>query len=164
TRLPMKSVHVDTHVLWIDPDNTDHYRLGCDGGVYESVDRGANWRHVANLPVAQFYDVACDDLVPFYHVYGGTPDHNTHGGPRPTVSALLHLAPAGVLLRGRAVCRGAFGPRARTPVPAGRTGGPSVRVTRRTGEEVGIRPHPATGEPPLRWNWDSPLVLSPHSA
>ena len=28
---------------------------------------------------------------------------------------------------------------------------------------VDIQPQPGLGEPPLRWNWDSPLLLSPHS-
>src|SRR5689334_22678230 len=57
-RLGEKSKHVDTHEIWIDPDNTDHYLVGCDGGVYESLDRGTNWDFKSNLPVPQFYDIA----------------------------------------------------------------------------------------------------------
>ena len=50
-RLGEKSKHVDNHDIWIDPNNTDHYLVGCDGGVYESYDRGANWDFKRNLPI-----------------------------------------------------------------------------------------------------------------
>ena len=49
--------HVDNHAIWVDPKDTDYTLVGCDGGVYESFDRGANWNFKSNLPVAQFYDV-----------------------------------------------------------------------------------------------------------
>lgn len=163
TPLPMKSVHVDTHVLWIDPDNTDHYRLGCDGGIYESYDRAQTWSHVTNLPVAQFYDVACDEAAPFYHVYGGTQDNNTLGGPARTRSVHgITNADWFVVLGGDGFhCK--VDPRDPNIVYAEAQYGVLVRYDRRTGESVGIKPHPAKDEPPLRWNWDSPLVLSPHA-
>ncbi len=55
--------HVDNHAIWIDPNNTDYLLVGCDGGVYESFDRGANWNFKANLPIAQFYDVTVDNRL-----------------------------------------------------------------------------------------------------
>src|SRR5262245_4268763 len=70
--------HVDNHVIWIDPDEPAHYLVGCDGGLYESLDRGATWRFSANLPVTQFYRVDVDHSAPVYNVYGGTP----HNKPR----------------------------------------------------------------------------------
>src|SRR5262245_18307811 len=73
--------HVDNHAIWIDPNNTDYILNGCDGGVYESFDRGANWHFKANLPIAQFYDVDVSNDAPFYYVYGGTQDNNSLGGP-----------------------------------------------------------------------------------
>ena len=76
--------HVDNHTIWIDPRDANFYRVGCDGGVYESWDRGRNWRFVANLPITQFYDVTVDSAGPFYHVYGGTQDNFTLGGTAPT--------------------------------------------------------------------------------
>ena len=56
-KLGESAKHVDNHAIWIDPDDTRHYRVGCDGGVYETFDRGATWEFKANLPVAQFYHV-----------------------------------------------------------------------------------------------------------
>ena len=73
--------HVDDHALWIDPDDTDHYLIGGDGGVYETFDEGATFLYKSNLPVTQFYRVNVDNESPFYNVYGGTQDNNTLGGP-----------------------------------------------------------------------------------
>ena len=72
TGLGEKNKHVDNHEIWIDPKNTSHYLVGCDGGIYESYNRGADWRFQANLPVTQFYDVAVDTAAPFYRGGAGT--------------------------------------------------------------------------------------------
>jgi photosystem II stability/assembly factor-like uncharacterized protein len=85
-RLGMKWMHVDCHCMYVDPHNPSYYLVGCDGGIYESHDRAVNWRHHANLPVTQFYDVTADDAAPFYNVYGGTQDNDTLGGPARTRS------------------------------------------------------------------------------
>ena len=73
--------HVDDHALWIDPDNTKHFYIGGDGGIYESFDEGKNYIFKSNLPVSQFYRVSVDNALPFYNVYGGTQDNNSMGGP-----------------------------------------------------------------------------------
>ncbi len=86
-RLGEKSKHVDNHEIWIDQNNNDHYLVGCDGGVYESFDRGANWDFKANLPVTQFYDVTTDNATPFYNVFGGAQDNFAFGGPSRTRNA-----------------------------------------------------------------------------
>ncbi|HCV42107.1 MAG TPA: glycosyl hydrolase, partial [Bacteroidetes bacterium] len=81
-----KSKHVDNHAMWIDPNNTNYYIVGGDGGVYESFDRAETWSYKSNLPITQFYRVAVDNATPFYNVYGGTQDNFSLGGPSRTIS------------------------------------------------------------------------------
>src|SRR5262249_30351634 len=143
--------------------NPNYYLAGCDGGLYESFDRAANWRHVPNLPVVQFYDVACDESGPFYHVYGGTQDNNSVGGPARTKSVHGIMNADWFVLHGGDGFHCKVDPKDPNTVYAEAQYGDLVRYDRKTGEEIGIRPYPEPGEKPLRWNWDSPLVLSPHS-
>jgi photosystem II stability/assembly factor-like uncharacterized protein len=154
--------HVDNHEIWINPADPRHYRVGCDGGIYESFDRGVSWRFIANLPVTQFYDIGVDEAAPFYHVYGGTQDNFTLGGPARSRS--IH----GIANADWFVTQGGDGfharvdPRDPNTVYCEAQYGELVRYDRRTGEKIGIQPQPGKGEPPLRWNWDSPLLVSPH--
>jgi photosystem II stability/assembly factor-like uncharacterized protein len=161
-RLGQKWRHVDDHVIWINPKNANHYRVGCDGGIYESFDRGANWNFMANLPVTQFYDVGADESGPFYHVYGGTQDNFTLGGPARTRSIHgITNADWFVTLGGDGFhCR--VDPKDPNTVYSTLQYGVLSRFDRRTGQSVIIQPQAGKNEPPLRWNWDSPLIISPH--
>ncbi len=78
--------HIDNHCIWIDPNNTNHLMVGCDGGIYETWDFAKTWAYKANLPVTQFYKVSTDNAFPFYHVHGGTQDNLSLGGPSRTTS------------------------------------------------------------------------------
>jgi photosystem II stability/assembly factor-like uncharacterized protein len=162
-RLGEKSKHVDNHVIWIDPDNTRHYLVGCDGGVYESYDRGSNWQFKSNMPIGQFYDVTVDNSMPFYNVYGGMQDNYSVGGPARTRSASGIVNSDWFVTHGGDGFRTQVDPEDPNTLYAELQYGSIVRVDKRTGERMGIQPGEAKGEPGLRFNWDSPFIISPHS-
>ena len=163
-RVGRRHRHVDDHALWINPANNEHLRVGCDGGIYESRDTGANWAYCANLPLTQFYRVSVDNSTPFYFVYGGTQDNNSQGGPSRTRDR------AGIANEDWFITVGGDGyetqvdPQDPNIVYSMWQYGGLVRYDRRSGEIVDIKPREKPGEEPFRWNWDSPLIISPHSA
>lgn len=161
-RLGERSKHVDNHDIWINPENTDHYLVGCDGGVYESFDRGANWEFKANLPVPQFYDITTDNAKPFYNIYGGTQDNFSFGGPSRTRSASGIVNSDWFVTNGGDGFRSQVDPEDSNTIYASLQHGVIVRFDKRTGERIGIQPQSGRNEDPMRWNWDSPFIISPH--
>jgi photosystem II stability/assembly factor-like uncharacterized protein len=157
-----RSKHPDNHVVWIDPDNTDHLLEGCDGGLYETWDAGRLWRHFSNMNVTQYYTVDVDNASPIYNVYGGTQDNATLGGPSRSKGA-------GVTNNEWFVVTGGDGfvsridPSDPNIVYGESQYGGVVRLDRRTSERVQIRPVEDRGESPLRFNWETPFIISPHS-
>jgi photosystem II stability/assembly factor-like uncharacterized protein len=158
-----RSKHVDNHVMWIDPDNTDYYLVGCDGGIYESFDRGKTWKYMPNLPVTQFYKVAIDYEEPFYFVYGGTQDNYSLGGPSRTTSAHGILNSDWYTTQGGDGFESQVDPKDPNIVYAQSQHGNLVRFDKKSGEKMGIKPRERKGEKSYRWNWDAPLLISPHS-
>lgn len=162
-RVPEKFKHVDTHAMWIDPKHPNYYLVGCDGGIYESFDRGENWNYKSNLSVTQFYDLTVDNATPFYNVYGGTQDNFTLGGPSQTRSASGITNADWFVVVGGDGFRVQVDPQDPNIIYGESQYGGLVRFDKRTGEFIGIKPQEAKGDAPLRWNWDSPLIISPHS-
>ncbi len=162
-RLGEKHKHVDNHCMWIDPANPDHFIMGCDGGLYETWDNAVTWQFKPNLPVTQFYKVTTDNDFPFYNVYGGTQDNASLGGPSRTIDD------AGIT--NADWYNTVFGDGFETQVDPEDPDivysqwqyGGLVRYDRKSGEIIGIKPVEGKGEPALRWNWDAPLLISPHS-
>jgi photosystem II stability/assembly factor-like uncharacterized protein len=162
-RLEEKQKHSDNHVIVFRADDPDYLLVGTDGGLYETFDLAQTWRFVANLPVTQFYKLAVDDDAPFYNVYGGTQDNSTQGGPVRTDSVV------GIPNSAWFITVFADGHQ-----PATEPGNPDivysewqqgnlVRYDRTTGEIVYVTPQGEPGDPPDRFNWDSPILVSPHS-
>lgn len=137
--------------------------IGSDGGLYESFDRGSNWRWFGNLPLTQFYTVAVDNALPFYNVYGGTQDNNTVGGPSRTTRATGIENSDWRTVVGGDGFRAAIDPTDPNIVYGESQNGGMVRHDRRTGENIPIRPQPEPGEDASRWYWDTPIVISPHA-
>ncbi|MGD9253693.1 MAG: glycosyl hydrolase, partial [Holophagae bacterium] len=162
-KVNFKYKHVDDHAVWLDPEDPDYMLVGCDGGVYESFDRGDTWLFKENLPITQFYRVSVDTSEPFYFVYGGTQDNATLGGPSRT------LRRSGISNEDWFITVGGDGyesqvdPTDPNIVYSLWQYGGLVRYDRRSEEIVDIQPQEEPGEPAHRWNWDSPLIISPHS-
>jgi photosystem II stability/assembly factor-like uncharacterized protein len=159
---PMGHKHSDHHATVFDPDDPDYVMYGTDGGLYESFDDGRTFRFVANLPVTQFYKIAVDYDEPFYNVYGGTQDNSTQGGPSRTMNVNGIRNSDWFITLFADGHQPAVDPTDPDIVYSEWQEGNLVRYDRRTGEQVYIKPQPAADEPSDRFNWDSPILISPH--
>ncbi|MDG2471117.1 MAG: hypothetical protein P8M80_17675 [Pirellulaceae bacterium] len=158
-----RSVHVDHHAIWINPNNPAHLMLGNDGGFHQSYDYGKTWDHVFNLPLAQFYAVSVDMQQP-YHVYGGLQDNGSWAGPSRTNSR------SGISKFDWYRVGGGDGfyvqvdPVDANIVIAESQFGAIFRSYRATGDRKWIRPRASTSEERYRFNWNSPIVMSTHDS
>jgi photosystem II stability/assembly factor-like uncharacterized protein len=154
-------IHDDIHAIWIDPSNSNHLIIGNDGGLAYSYDQGKTWVFVPNLPVGLFYHVSYDMATPF-NVCGGMQDNYDWCGPSAVRGS------SGIANHHWTTIQGGDGfvvlqdPESPRVIYSESQDGNMVRVDRVTGETMSIRPQAATGEPPLRWHWDTPIILSPH--
>ncbi len=150
--------HGDFHDVWIDPDDTDHLLTGDDGGLWYSYDAGNKWWKADNLPVSQFYHVSVDMDMP-YHVYGGLQDNSSWVGESEY--------PGGITSSRWENMYGGDGfwmfvdPTDPDYLYAESQGGEIGRVNRRTHEARNIKPLPRYQEGKLRYNWNTPIHVSP---
>ena len=159
-----RSVHGDYHSVVFDPSDPDYLMVGTDGGVYESFDSTENWKFFANMPITQFYKVTVDYDEPFYNIYGGTQDNNTQGGPSRTdnVHGIRNSDwYVTVFADGH---QSAADPTNPDIIYSEWQQGNLVRFDRKTGEIVYIQPQPDANEDSERFNWDAPILISPHNS
>jgi len=153
------AAHGDFHDVWINPKNTNVVYATDDGGVWRSEDGGNRWKHQMNLPISQFYHVSTDNADP-YHVYGGLQDNSSWVGDS--------SYPGGVSnSRWENMFGGdGFWMFEDTSDPdylyAEAQGGEIGRVNRYTHEIRGLKPLPNYGEKKLRFNWNTPIHMSPN--
>ena len=163
-RIPENKKHVDSHDVIFDINDPNYIMISCDGGIYESFDKMKTWRFIDNLPIIQLYRVGIDNSKPFYNVYGGTQDNDSFGGPSRTKNR------SGIRNSDWFVTTGGDGFQVRVDPK-----NPDIiytmsqyagimRYDKSNGEKIGIKPQPGISESAFRWNWDSPLIISPHNS
>ncbi len=155
--------HVDDHALWIDPDNTKHYMIGGDGGIYETFDGGQNFLFKSNLPVTQFYRVNVDNTEPFYWIYGGTQDNSSMGGPSRNLKRSGVSSSEWIITLGGDGFFQAIDPENPDIVYSEYQYGNIYRYDKKSGESIKIKPVPGKGEKTYKWNWNTPFIISPHT-
>ena len=159
--------HVDHRVVWVDPMNSKHILSGNDGGVSESWDDGAHWSQKNAINAQQFYDISVDNELP-YNVMGGTQDNGSWLGPTQNRNSYgmfpsdwLYLPTGDGFYAVRdwwnpeyVYYESQFGAASRMNLKTGQTQSLAVRLT---------PAQTAAGEPALRYQWNAPIVLSPHN-
>jgi photosystem II stability/assembly factor-like uncharacterized protein len=154
-------IHVDFHAMWVNPADPDYLIIGGDGGIGISRDKGKAWMWLPHLPVGQFYHVSYDMRTP-YTVCGGLQDNNTWCGPSQVRSRDGIANDEWFVVHGGDGFVGLIDPTNPRVIYAESQDGNVSRIDRTTNERKSIRPEPPQGEKPYRWNWDTPMMLSPH--
>lgn len=162
-RLNSRFKHVDNHEIVFDPHDPDYIMVGCDGGIYESWDKGEKWKYHDNIPIMQFYRVGLDNDYPFYNVYGGTQDNSTLYGPSRTLSRHGITNGDWKLAIGGDGFQARIDPEDPNIVYCQSQYAGIVRYNKATGSRTELQPQISIEEDPLRWHWDSPLIISPHN-
>ncbi len=162
-RMKREGMHSDSHSLNFRADDPDYLLVGTDGGIYESFDLAENWRFIDNMPITQYYKVAVDDTEPFYNIYGGTQDNGSHGGPSRTDTWHGIRNADWWKTLGADGHQSAVEPGNPLITYAETQQGGLHRIDQITGEQVYIQPQAGEGEDYERYNWDAPILISPHS-
>ncbi|HEY1190133.1 MAG TPA: hypothetical protein VGE74_20980 [Gemmata sp.] len=160
-----RTIHADQHALWVNPKNPKHLIVGNDGGLYTSKDGGQTFTANRGLVIGQFYGVAVDTRTP-YRVYGGLQDNGSWGGPTATPYEDGITLSDWHRLLGADGFQAAVDPADPYTVYVESQYGGLTRASLRSGPKgpvlKPIRPPVPKGGPPTRYNWNAPILLSPH--
>lgn len=158
------NVHVDHHALWLDPAKPGHLVNGNDGGINISWDNGASWIKCNNPPVGQFYAITTDNATP-YNVYGGAQDNGVWYGPSDYAASdgwqQSGDYPYKTVMSGDGM-QVQVDTRDNNTLYTGFQFGNYFRIDKKSGEQTYITPKHELGERPLRFNWQTPILLSHH--
>lgn len=158
-----ESLHDDHHAMWINPANPNHVIAGTDGGVGISYDRAKTFEAIYNMDLGQFYHVTYDMESP-YNVCGGLQDNYTWCGPSQVRSRTGIANESWVQIQGGDGFEAQIDPKDSRTIYAESQDGNIVRIDKVSNERKSIRPVPARGEAPYRWNWNTPILISPHDS
>lgn len=165
TSIDAENVHADHHALWINPNKSGHLIDGNDGGINITYDDGENWIKNNSPSVGQFYTVNADNAEP-YNVYGGLQDNGVWVGPSTNEEGMDWTSSGDYnykrLLGGDGM-QVEIDSRNPDIVYTGFQFGNYFRINRKTGERLYIHPKHELGESPYRYNWQTPILLSPHN-
>lgn len=154
--------HSDHHALWIDPQNSNHMILGNDGGLAITYDKGKSWDFYDNLPLAQYYAIGVDMETP-YNVYGGLQDNGSWKGPSNSLYGRITRDEWRSVGGGDGFYNQVDPNDSRWLYNESQFGN-IQRVDQKTGIRTAIRPQRREGEPEFRFNWNSPIHISPHNS
>ena len=160
-----ENLHVDHHDLWINPNDSEHLINGNDGGVNMSYDGGKNWTKLNQPSVGQFYAINVDYSKP-YNVYGGLQDNGVWMAKHNSKESLSwhqtgHNNWKSIM--GGDGMQIQIDRRDSNIIYTGSQFGVYYRLDNNSNKRYYIKPKHDLGEKKLRFNWQSPILLSPHN-
>lgn len=158
----VQRIHGDFHAMWIDPANSNHVLTGSDGGIHASYDRGRTWDFINTIPLGQFYEVSIDNQKPFW-VYGGLQDNGSWTGPSGTLNQEGISNDDWFRTGGGDGFYSVVDPTDPSVIYVESQNGSVSRLELKTGERKSIKPEARPGEKRYRFDWNSPIVISPHN-
>ena len=159
----VQTIHGDFHALWINPADSNHMLAGSDGGVHYSYDRGRTWDFVNTMALGQFYEIGYDMETP-YNIYGGLQDNGSWGGPVRTLYRRGITNEDWVRVGGGDGFYTQVDPNDPTTVYVESQNGNVSRLDLETSERKSIRPEPEDESERYRFDWNSPILISPHNS
>ncbi|MBU2940849.1 glycosyl hydrolase [Lacinutrix sp. C3R15] len=164
TSISKENVHADHQALWVNSKRQGHLIDGNDGGLNISYDDGESWEKLNVNPVGQFYTINVDNEKP-YNVYGGLQDNGVWVGAN-NAEQDKYWQQSGQnpweSLMGGDGMQVQIDSRNANVVYTGYQFGNYFRINRETKEQKYIQPKHELGENPYRFNWQTPILLSPH--